>query len=205
VNVDAGKRQLVGGESEGRQRSCTMARKCFYSFHYKPDNARASQVRNIGVIEGNQPASDNDWESITKGGDDAIKRWIASQLKGKTCAVVLVGSGTANRKWINYEIVKAWDDGLGVVGIPRLPENYWGERRMRPVHDSPSIFENDTAEKGYKLQYSAIHGRLRPVTAIWHSARQSNFVLFQRNIELGDTHDATRSVKLELINAASSW
>jgi hypothetical protein len=94
-----------------------MARNCFYSFHFKPDNARASQVRNIGVIEGNQPVSDNDWEAVTKGGDDAIKKWIASQMKGKTCAVVLVGSGTANRKWINHEIVKAWDDGLGVVGI----------------------------------------------------------------------------------------
>ncbi len=46
-----------------------------------------------------------------------IKKWIASQMKGKTCAVVLVGSATANRKWINHEIVKAWDDGLGVVGI----------------------------------------------------------------------------------------
>jgi MTH538 TIR-like domain (DUF1863) len=95
----------------------TMARNCFYSFHYKPDNVRASQVRNIGVIEGNQPVSDNDWEAVTKGGDDAIKNWIASQTKGKTCAVVLVGTDTANRKWINHEIVKAWDDGLGVVGI----------------------------------------------------------------------------------------
>jgi hypothetical protein len=52
-----------------------------------------------------------------KGGDDAIKKWIASQMKGKHCAVVLVGTGTANRKWINHEIIKAWDDGLGVVGI----------------------------------------------------------------------------------------
>ena len=94
-----------------------MARKCFYSFHYKPDSVRASQVRNIGVIEGNQPVSDNDWETVTKGGDDAIKKWIADQMKGKTCAVVLVGSNTANRKWINHEIIKAWDDGLGVVGI----------------------------------------------------------------------------------------
>jgi MTH538 TIR-like domain (DUF1863) len=94
-----------------------MARKCFYSFHYKPDNWRASQVRNIGVIEGNSPASDNDWEAVTKGGDDAIKRWISGQMNGRTCAVVLVGSGTGNRKWINYEIIKAWDDGLGVVGI----------------------------------------------------------------------------------------
>ena len=94
-----------------------MDRKCFYSFHYKPDNMRASQVRNIGVIEGNQPVSDNDWETVTKGGDDAIKKWIAAQMKGKTCCIVLVGSDTANRKWINFEIIKAWDEGLGVVGI----------------------------------------------------------------------------------------
>jgi hypothetical protein len=94
-----------------------MARKCFYSFHFVPDNARAAQVRNIGVIEGNAPVSDNDWETVTKGGDEAIKKWIAAQLVGKTCSVILVGSGTANRKWINHEIVKSWDNGLGVVGI----------------------------------------------------------------------------------------
>lgn len=94
-----------------------MVRRCFYSFHYKPDNFRAGQVRNIGVVEGNKPATDNDWEEVTKGGDDAIKKWIAEQMKGKTCAIVLVGEKTANRKWINHEIIKAWDDGLGVVGI----------------------------------------------------------------------------------------
>jgi hypothetical protein len=69
------------------------------------------------MIEGNSPASDNDWEAVTSSGDGAIKTWISGQMRGRTCAVVLVGSGTANRKWINYEIVKAWDDGLGVVGI----------------------------------------------------------------------------------------
>lgn len=94
-----------------------MARMVFYSFHYKPDNWRASCVRNIGTIEGNRPATDNDWESITSAGDAAIKRWIGGQMTGRSCAVVLVGTNTANRKWINYEIVKSWDDGLGVVGI----------------------------------------------------------------------------------------
>ena len=44
-----------------------MARRVFYSFHYKPDNWRAAQVRNIGAIEGNNPASDNDWEAVKKG------------------------------------------------------------------------------------------------------------------------------------------
>ena len=94
-----------------------MARRAFYSFHYKPDNWRASMVRNIGAIEGNKPAPDNDWETITKGGDAAIKRWIAGQLKGRSCTVVLVGTNTAGRKWINYEIIKSWDDDMGVVGI----------------------------------------------------------------------------------------
>ncbi len=89
----------------------------FYSFHYKPDCWRASQVRNIGVVEGNKPAPDNDWETITSGGDDTIKRWINDQMKYRSCTVVLVGTNTANRKWINYEIVKSWDDGKGVVGI----------------------------------------------------------------------------------------
>ncbi len=48
---------------------------------------------------------------------DKIKTWIAEQLDGKSCAVVLIGSNTAGRKWINYEIVKAWDDNKGVVGV----------------------------------------------------------------------------------------
>ena len=60
-----------------------MARKCFFSFHYLPDCVRASQVREIGTIEGNSPARDNDWETIIGGGDDAIKRWIAGQMEGK--------------------------------------------------------------------------------------------------------------------------
>jgi hypothetical protein len=71
----------------------------------------------MGVIEGNEPCSDNDWESVKKGGDPAIEKWIAKQLEGRTCAVVLVGSGTAGRKWITYEIQEAWNGGRGVVGI----------------------------------------------------------------------------------------
>lgn len=94
-----------------------MARKVFFSFHYKPDAWRASQVRNMGIVEGDQPCSDNDWESITQGGDAKIEQWITQQMVGRTCVVVLIGSDTANRKWINREIVKGWDDKKGVVGI----------------------------------------------------------------------------------------
>lgn len=94
-----------------------MAKKAFYSFHYHPDNWRVSQVRNIGAVEDNAPASDHDWEEIKKGGDPAIKRWIDGQMSGRNVAVVLIGQETAGRKWINYEITKAWEDKRGVLGI----------------------------------------------------------------------------------------
>lgn len=94
-----------------------MARRVFYSFHYKEDNWRAAQVRNMGVIEGNVPVTDNEWEAITSGGDQAIQKWIDEQLAGKSCTIVLIGAHTAGRKWINYEIEKSWNDGKGLVGI----------------------------------------------------------------------------------------
>ena len=74
-------------------------------------------MRNIGAIEGNRPATDNDWESISRAGDDRIKRWIADQMNGTSCTVVLIGANTAGRKWIDYEIIKAWTDGKGVLGV----------------------------------------------------------------------------------------
>lgn len=94
-----------------------MARRVFYSFQYKPDCTRAAKVRNMGVVEGNKPASDNDWEELKRGGDAAIQKWIDEQLDGKSCNVVLIGENTASRKWINYEIKAAWNREKGLVGI----------------------------------------------------------------------------------------
>ncbi len=94
-----------------------MVRRVFYSFHYESDSRRAARVRNIGAIEGTQPATDNKWEAIKKGGDEAIKKWIADEMHGRSCTVVLVGEKTAGRKWIKYEIVESWNKGMGVVGI----------------------------------------------------------------------------------------
>lgn len=90
--------------------------KVFYSFHFDNDVFRVQQIRNIGVIEGNEPVSKNDWEEARKtpGG---IERWIDNNMKYKSCVVVLIGSDTDRRPWVRYEIAKGWDDGKGVVGI----------------------------------------------------------------------------------------
>lgn len=51
-----------------------MPKKVFFSFHYKLDNWRVGQIRNIGAIEGSPAATDNDWETVKKGGDAAIQK-----------------------------------------------------------------------------------------------------------------------------------
>lgn len=94
-----------------------MARKVFYSFHYEKDVFRVQQVRNIGKLEGNTPATPNAWEEIKKKGGEEIRKWIDKNLAGKSCLVVLIGEDTANREWVKYEIKKAWNDGKGVLGI----------------------------------------------------------------------------------------
>jgi len=89
----------------------------FYSFHYDNDAMRIQQVRNIGALEGNEPVSANTWESVRKQGDAAIQRWIDENMKYRRCVIVLVGSETYYRPWVQYEIKKAWMDRKGLFGV----------------------------------------------------------------------------------------
>lgn len=92
-------------------------RQVFYSFHYDNDVFRVQQIRNIGALEDNKPVSANEWESVKRGGEVSIKKWIDDNLRYKSCVVVLVGEETSNRKWVRYEIEKAWELGKGLVGV----------------------------------------------------------------------------------------
>lgn len=95
-----------------------MARKpVFYSFHFDNDVMRVQQIRNIGALDGNPPVSPNEWERLKRTGDAAVKGWIDASMKYKRCVVVLIGSETAGRKWINYEIETAWNNHKAVMGI----------------------------------------------------------------------------------------
>jgi hypothetical protein len=94
-----------------------VARRVFFSFHYRLDAQRVAKVKNIGVVQGQRIVSANDWEKVRRGGDAAIRRWIDAEMAGKTCLMVLIGNRTAGRKWVEYEIRKAWRDGLGIVGV----------------------------------------------------------------------------------------
>lgn len=92
-------------------------RQVFFSFRYAYDAWRASQVRNMGKVSDESTFSDNDWEEAKNKSDSAIEKWINDQMAMRSCMVLLIGEHTKGRKWINYEIQKAWKSGKGIVGI----------------------------------------------------------------------------------------
>ncbi len=89
----------------------------FFSFEYVKDCWRTAEIRNIGKVNGKQIFSDNDWEEVRDKSEEKIKEWIDSQLAMRSCLVVLIGATTSTRKWVQYEIKKAYQLRKGMVGI----------------------------------------------------------------------------------------
>jgi hypothetical protein len=97
-----------------------MSRKVFFSFHYQRDAWYAGQVRNCNLLvdEDEYGFIDSvEWEKVERQGDAAIERWINDQLKDTSVTVVLIGTETAERDWVDYEIRKSWQRGNGLVGV----------------------------------------------------------------------------------------
>lgn len=61
----------------------------FYSFHFDNDVMRVQQIRQMGMIDGNEPVSENDWETVKRKGNPAIEKWIDDNMKYKRCVIVL--------------------------------------------------------------------------------------------------------------------
>jgi hypothetical protein len=97
-----------------------MARKVFFSFHYRRDLWRANVVRNSASVEGISAAGFRDrslWEQTVGEGEGAVKNLIDAALDGTTVTIVLIGAETANRRYLSYEIEKSIARGNGVFGI----------------------------------------------------------------------------------------
>ena len=107
-------------------------RQVFFSFHFDKDIWRVGQVRNIGAVDGQEIFFDNGWEKVRLKSDTAIKAWIDSEMRMRSCIVVLIGTDTASRRWVQYEIEQAWRLGKGVVGIYiHGLEDYWGRQASK--------------------------------------------------------------------------
>jgi len=130
-----------------------MTRKVFYSFHFDNDNWRAGQVRNIGTVEGDKPVNGNKWEEVKYKSDATIKTWIDDNLRDKSCLIVLIGEKTSERKWVDYEIKRAWELGKAVCGIyiDRLKDVYGNQsaKGKNPLNNFVPVFETDYLSSEY--------------------------------------------------------
>jgi hypothetical protein len=102
-----------------------MARRVFFSFHYRRDIWRVFQVRNSWVAppagrprgEAQPIFNDKaDFEQVKRraGG---LERWIEEQLKGTSVTVVLFGAETSERPWVRYEIQRSLELRKGLLAI----------------------------------------------------------------------------------------
>lgn len=97
-----------------------MARRVFFSFHFKNDIWRANQVRMANVVAGPDVAGffdHSEYIEAKKKGRDAIKRMIHRHLKNTSVTIVLIGEETANRPWVRYEIKESLAQNNGLLGI----------------------------------------------------------------------------------------
>lgn len=97
-----------------------MARRVYFAFHYQQDITRVNVVRNSGMIAGNDQAGFFDaslWEKAQNTSDDALKRMIDNGLKGTSVTVFLLGSETAGRPWVRYELLKSCEIGNGLLAV----------------------------------------------------------------------------------------
>ncbi|MFM1990340.1 MAG: hypothetical protein RJA99_3297 [Pseudomonadota bacterium] len=97
-----------------------MARKTFFSFHYKPDVQRAQVVRRSQSFKDHGEAGFYDASAFerTKNGDPAaLKRFLRKEIQGTSVICVLIGAETASRRWVRFEILQALLDARGLVGV----------------------------------------------------------------------------------------
>lgn len=97
-----------------------MARRTFFSFHYKPDVTRANVVKNSWVTKDREDAGFFDssaFEKAKKADDDSLKRFLNKEVDGSSVVCALVGAETASRRWVRYEIQRAIWDGRGLLAI----------------------------------------------------------------------------------------
>lgn len=93
----------------------------FFSFCYDDVRGfRANVVRNSYVTKyGKDSFVDGSiWEDAKTKSSQKIRELIDnSGIKNTSVTVVLIGDHSANRRWINYEIVKSFEQGNGILGI----------------------------------------------------------------------------------------
>lgn len=98
-----------------------MARRVYFGFDYEDvSDFRANVVRKHNFTGGVEQAGFFDasiWEEAKKKEPTALKRLINAELENTSTTVILIGSGTWERRWVRYEILKSIERGNRVIGV----------------------------------------------------------------------------------------
>jgi hypothetical protein len=97
-----------------------MARFVFFSFAYDDvKNFKVNVVRNSWLLKNKEETfvDGSIWEKSQSKGESVLKKLIETGLKKTSVTAILIGENTANRRWVNYEIIRSFDRGNGIFGI----------------------------------------------------------------------------------------
>ena len=101
-----------------------MARRTFFSFHYRPDVTRAYVVRNSWVtraVHGDREGAGffdgSVFEANQREDPESLKRFLREGLGNTSVTCVLVGAETCLRRWVRYEILRSFITGNGLLAV----------------------------------------------------------------------------------------
>jgi len=118
-------------------------RRTFFSFHFQPDNQRAEVVQQSWVTKGDRQSAGffdgSAFETKKRTSEDALKDFLTEQLKGTSVTCVLVGSQTAFRPWVRYELVRSFHRGNGLLAVRVHSIRDWNSQ---PAAEGLNPFDN---------------------------------------------------------------
>ncbi|MDN3582498.1 TIR domain-containing protein [Mucilaginibacter flavus] len=140
-----------------------MARCSFFSFSYEDvKNFRVNVVRNSWLHhQDDQTFYDRSiWEEERVKTPTRIKSIIDEGLVGTSVTAVLIGSDTASRRYVKYELARSFERGNGILGvhINRIRDKYscTAAKGLNPL----DRFGFEISENGKKIWfYELINGR----------------------------------------------
>ncbi|HWR14029.1 MAG TPA: TIR domain-containing protein [Terriglobales bacterium] len=97
-----------------------MARRVFFSFHYKRDVIRANIVKNSWVTQDREDAgffNSSVFESKQRTSEDALRRFLDDGFFNTTVTCALIGAETAWRRWVRYELFRSVIRGNALLGV----------------------------------------------------------------------------------------
>jgi hypothetical protein len=153
-----------------------IKRQVFYSFHFDNDVMRVQLVRNMGIVDGDTPASPNEWEQLKKK-DGGQKEWIDDNMANRSTVIVLIGEETYKRPWVLYEIKKAAAEKKALFGIYihnlNCPNNGKCSQGPNPfeyvtIPDGPNVGKAlSTVTKCYNPSASDAYGDIQRKLDAW--------------------------------------